>query len=382
LVLGSLIKEQTVRRLQLLVALIVVALVVPATAGAQERTRCFSETGYCVSGKILAYWEQNGGLPIFGYPIGDLHEEAVEPGPNSWSGPVQWFQRDRLEDHSNQGLGVLAGRLGALQYESLTVGLIVPRQDPVSGPAPGCRFFPETGHNMCGPFRAYWERNGGLVRFGYPMSEPFELTSGDWRGTVQYFERRRMELHSELAGTPILLGLLGKEISQGEPSATCPIAPAGELSGWLRTIPFRNQMGCPTSTGYRGPAAEQYFQYGVMLWVAPPPGERIGRIYVVGTGLPIMFQVFADTWQEGMGDPPDQAPAGLLTPKRGFGKVWSENPDIRQKLGWAAQPERADEAYVSDFTSGAVVWLTQTDFVYAFGPNQIAQAKPRSWGQP
>jgi hypothetical protein len=36
---------------------------------AQTEQRCFSETDYCISGPIRAYWEQNGGLPVFGYPI-------------------------------------------------------------------------------------------------------------------------------------------------------------------------------------------------------------------------------------------------------------------------------------------------------------------------
>src|SRR5690349_21492178 len=64
------------------------------------RQRCFSETGYCVSGPILAYWERNGGLPVFGFPISSLNTETVE----DWRGPVQWFQRDRLEDHGGSGV--------------------------------------------------------------------------------------------------------------------------------------------------------------------------------------------------------------------------------------------------------------------------------------
>ena len=95
---------------------------VAAPAAAQERTRCFRETGFCVSGRILDYWERNGGLPIFGYPIGEQYIDTVEPGPNSWTGPVQWFERDRLEDHSNQGLGVLAGRLALDRVSPTTAG--------------------------------------------------------------------------------------------------------------------------------------------------------------------------------------------------------------------------------------------------------------------
>ncbi|HEU5087339.1 MAG TPA: hypothetical protein VFT99_07830, partial [Roseiflexaceae bacterium] len=276
----------------------------------------------------------------------------------------------------------LAGRLGAEQLHNLVEGLIVPAPQPVDGAAPGCRFFAETGHNMCGAFRLYWEKNGGLARFGYPVSEPFEMTSGNWRGTVQYFERRRMELHDELQFAPIQLGLLGQEILNGQPSAACPIAVHGDLERWLRTVPFRSQMGCPKDAGTLVPSAEQYFERGVMLWIGPQPGEQIGRIYVVSSLLPITYEVYADTWQAAMGDPSDQPPPGLRTPQRGFGKVWREHPAVRERLGWATQPERSETAYISDFSGGALVWLMNTDFVYAFGPNQIAQAKSRSWGSP
>lgn len=79
----------------------------PVLTYAAPRERCFQETGLCVAGAILAYWEKNGGLPVFGYPISPLATETVE----NWKGPVQWFERDRLEDHGRGG--VLAGRLAA-----------------------------------------------------------------------------------------------------------------------------------------------------------------------------------------------------------------------------------------------------------------------------
>src|ERR1044071_3102758 len=74
-------------------------------ANAQAAQRCFPETGQCISGPIRSYWEQNGGLPVFGYAIGPEQVETIE---GRWSGPVQWFERDRLEDHANEGFGVLA----------------------------------------------------------------------------------------------------------------------------------------------------------------------------------------------------------------------------------------------------------------------------------
>ncbi len=178
-------------------------------AQAQTSERCFPETGYCIAGNIRRYWEQNGGLPVFGYPIGSERIETIE---EHWTGPVQWFERDRLEDHGSQG--VMAGRLGddILQLHGMAW-----RDFPkVNGAGSGCRFFAQTEHSLCEPFLGYWQSHGGLERFGYPITEPFVATISDWTGTIQYFERRRMEHHTEFQGTAheVLLGLLGNEVKE------------------------------------------------------------------------------------------------------------------------------------------------------------------------
>ena len=55
------------------------------------------------------------------------------------------------------------------------------------------RMFPETGHGIGGGFRWFWEHNGGLPIFGYPLTD--ELVE-DGR-TVQYFERAVFEYWPE-----------------------------------------------------------------------------------------------------------------------------------------------------------------------------------------
>lgn len=83
-------------------------------------------------------------------------------------------------------------------------------------PKDGCRYFEETGHNVCGAFLDFWNNNGGLAVFGLPLTEEFDEENFD-TGEVyvtQYFERQRFEWHPENAGTPyeILLGRMGAEI--------------------------------------------------------------------------------------------------------------------------------------------------------------------------
>jgi hypothetical protein len=107
----------------------------------------------------------------------------------------------------------MAGRLGAdvlyLQGRPWREG-----PHPVGGsPADPCADFRETGYRVCDPFLRYWRANGGLERFGYPISGVHVETNADgWTGQTMWFERRRMEWHGE----GILLGLLGTEVYSGK----------------------------------------------------------------------------------------------------------------------------------------------------------------------
>lgn len=169
----------------------------------------FNETGFGVRDPFLRFWERNGGLAVFGFPIS---AERRERGGDGGEYLVQWFERNRFELHP-QNPPPYDVQLGLLGVEYLARRGIDWRSLPtVSGPpAAGCRYFPETGHSLCPPFRAFWERNGGLAVFGYPISEPQpEPIEGGAERSVQYFERNRFELHPELpAAYQVQLGRLG-----------------------------------------------------------------------------------------------------------------------------------------------------------------------------
>ncbi len=64
-----------------------------------------------IAGRIREYWERNGGLPVFGFPITPLQQERVE----GQLVQVQWFERNRLELHPENArpYDVLLGRIGA-----------------------------------------------------------------------------------------------------------------------------------------------------------------------------------------------------------------------------------------------------------------------------
>ncbi len=53
------------------------------------------------------------------------------------------------------------------------------------------RYFAETGHTLRGAFRYFWETNGAVEIFGYPITEEYNGPNGR---LVQWFERARFEL--------------------------------------------------------------------------------------------------------------------------------------------------------------------------------------------
>jgi hypothetical protein len=96
----------------------------------------------------------------------------------------------------------------------------------------------------------------------------------------------------------------------------------------------------PTTTYSQIQVAEQPFEHGRMFWLEP-----INEIWVMveneddrRSGV---WMNFKDTFKEGdiEFDPKIVPPEGLLQPVRGFGKLWRENPEVREALGWARQTE-------------------------------------------
>jgi hypothetical protein len=101
----------------------------------------------------------------------------------------------------------------------------------------------------------------------------------------------------------------------------------------------------PTTTINQIAVAEQVFEHGRMFWVEPT--QQIWVLVIDGTGRGV-WTVYEDTFEEGQpeSDPSIVAPPDLLQPMRGFGKLWRENPEVREELGWAVTPEFG---YVSNY---------------------------------
>jgi hypothetical protein len=273
---------------------------------------------------------------------------------------------------------VLAGRLGAQRLEQQGR----PWQfgsGQATGGSNNCTFFPATGYTACNTFKTYWERNGGLERFGYPITAEIQETISGKSYTVQYFERRRLELHPENAGTPyaVLLGLLGNEVRENNASGqTCPVAVLSELQYNYRDFARDSQVGCPLAgRDYsRTQGATARFERGQMYWVNLRGGESLVYVVIYGQNNSLTFKVFRDTWQEG--DPADTgltAPAGKVEPRRGFGKVWREQPGIRDAVGWALEYERAVTVSYQEFQQAALLQVWDDNLTWQFSNTSLAR---------
>lgn len=96
----------------------------------------------------------------------------------------------------------------------------------------------------------------------------------------------------------------------------------------------------PTNVYAEYQLAEQIFEHGRMFWIRhsreiwvmlnDPDNTDRGEWYC-----------YQDTFNESEPeiDPDLIPPDGLYQPRRGFGKLWRENPAIKDTLGWATTPE-------------------------------------------
>jgi hypothetical protein len=169
--------------------------------------QCFYETGHCMSYDFNEYWYAHGKLAIIGFPLSDVFSEQLEDGKVY---RVQYFERVRMEYHPEVADPQYRVQLGQF-------GRHIHPAEPAATPLQGGRYFNEPGHNIVGDVRGYWEKNGSLAQFGYPLTEEFNETLADGKVyQVQYFERARFERHPENGpDNYILLGQFGRVVLGG-----------------------------------------------------------------------------------------------------------------------------------------------------------------------
>lgn len=150
------------------------------------------------------------------------------------------------------------------------------------------------------------------------------------------------------------------EVSAANTTSTPTALSATETPAPTPTIDPR-----PTPTIGQIQAAEQPFENGRMFWIQPM--RQIWVLVLTGEGRG-EWTIYEDTFVEGEPetDPSIVPPSdNVYQPSRGFGKLWRENDDIREALGWAVTP--TEFGYISRYEyhpGGAVTG----DNTYVAGP--------------
>ncbi len=179
----------------------------------------FPSTNHFIAAEFKQLWQQQAGLEQFGLPLTEAFTEQEHT--------VQIFERVIMEfwseARSEPGfyklpLAEQLKRVVKLRRLGAQVTLETGRDFPPGVPFESSidrLYFPQTGYSLSNGFLSYWQGHGGLLQYGFPISEEIEeisRTDGQ-KYTVQYFERARFEYHPEDKGTSyeVLLGQLGRE---------------------------------------------------------------------------------------------------------------------------------------------------------------------------
>lgn len=175
------------------------------SSDAQIKKPDFPETGHVIRGEFYEfYWAAEDPLLVYGYPITDMTTDS------STGRRVQYFQKAMFELHpeARSEFIVRLAPLGQYLYEP---GELISLPDKFTH----CHTFKETGKRVCFAFLDFFDANGGVDQFGYPISN-FENKYGR---IVQYFQRARFEWYPERpTGQRVKLADLGSEhfITVGE----------------------------------------------------------------------------------------------------------------------------------------------------------------------
>lgn len=260
---------------------------VASVAGAQSNCSgvFFNETNHCLQEPFLSYWQQNGGLPIFGYPLTEAKTEHTELGPRQ----VQWFERQRMEFHPGNApeWQILLGRIGAELHDQHNSGIWVTPEDP------------QWGKNIFAALvadarsRPDSMRNIGLVlsNHAHNVGQPV-LYNGVW---VVFFERAVAEWHVNLensSSSTILYRRLGADVL-GENNPAQP-APSNQcLVEKIATYPERSNGGLDRIVvGGSAPQNLDLYHPGepAVVYMIPPK-DPTSAVDWIAHGLGSQFQV-------------------------------------------------------------------------------------------
>jgi serine/threonine-protein kinase len=150
------------------------------------------------------------------------------------------------------------------------------------------------------------------------------------------------------------------ETPRPTPTPTCPPVSSPFTAVWQS---LQGTVGCASGQVIVGLVAEENFIGGKMLWREPIDAAQILTLFNDGTWQVVEHSPYVEGSPEFScpdADTPSKCPP---TPKRGFGMVWCDTPEIRSRLGNATDCERGYQGVMQQFERGFML-QTDTGVVY------------------
>lgn len=170
-------------------------------------------------------------------------------------------------------------------------------------------------------------------------------------------------------------------VSSSPTPTDCPYLPVGNFNSlWQDTPGLRVALGCPASHHPRiAPIAWeiktsfQSFEHGTVLWTNSQGWYAQPTVFVIHADS--SFDQYEDRFDPSVDASGGTAtpPSGLIEPSLGIGKVWRENPSVRNGLGWASALESPGAGRLEMYMNGDMVWASQLKktFVLFWVPQRV-----------
>jgi serine/threonine protein kinase len=133
------------------------------------------------------------------------------------------------------------------------------------------------------------------------------------------------------------------------PTPVCPEVNGPFAALWIAR---RDVLGCATGAATSGQIVEQNFVGGQLVWREPVDVAQAVVLYRSGTGRIVKHAPFVEGSPEYAcldNETPAECPP---TPRRGFGQIWCDAPDVRSQLGVALDCERSYTGWLQQFEQG------------------------------
>ncbi len=168
--------------------------------------------GQCIAQEFYNYWESGGGntdISVFGYPITGIACEVDLASGNRYY--TQWFERRRLEVHPELPADyyISEGLLGVERLKQLS------RSSVLGNPIDSHFLSYRNSHGLELDHVGGYSNAESTALFGLTISGAIAETNYGWTGLTQWFQRSRLEWHTEPPFTTptVLPGLLGNEVN-------------------------------------------------------------------------------------------------------------------------------------------------------------------------